>query len=103
MKEESWIKQYWRPAMAWSYAFICLFDFMIAPVLTMIFFKITGGTYVQWEPLTLKESGFYHLSMAAIVGVAAWTRGKEKIERVEIDSRLNIDREITTQTPIGDK
>ena len=80
--EDSWIKQYWRPVMAWQYVAVCVFDFILAPIATMIYFDHTGGTYVQWDPLTLREGGFYHLSMAAIIGVAAWTRGQEKINKI---------------------
>lgn len=98
--EESWIKQYWRPLMAYQYAFVCFFDFVIGPVLTMLLYKYSGGTYVQWEPLTLKESGFYHLSMAAILGVAAWTRGQEKIRRIGYDGEHeSIETSTTSQTP----
>lgn len=80
-EEESWIKSYWRPAMAWSYAVICLFDFLIAPIMVMSFNYLVKGEYVQWDPITLKESGFYHMAMMAILGVAAWTRGMEKLKR----------------------
>ena len=99
-KEETWIKQYWRPVMAWQYAAVCLFDFLLAPILTMLFFKATGGTYIPWEPLTLRESGFYHLSMAAIVGVAAWTRGQEKITRINAyGESISEESSVTSQTP----
>lgn len=76
MRMESWLKQYWRPAVAWQYFAVCIFDFIIFPALFMYF------TQQQWDPITLKEGGFYHLSMAAIIGVAAWTRGQEKITRL---------------------
>lgn len=80
--EETWIKQYWRPAIAWQYLAVCLCDFIIFPAASMYFLK------QPWDPLTLKESGFYHLAMAAIVGVAAWTRGKEKIRRLDMGEEL---------------
>lgn len=80
--EESWIKHYWRPATAWTYTFICLFDFVLAPIITMLFFRETGADYLQWDPLTLKESGFFHLAMGAIIGVSAWTRGNEKLYHI---------------------
>jgi hypothetical protein len=67
--------------MAYQYFAVCLFDFIIFPALTMIVAKYTGE-YVQWNPITLKESGFYHMAMGAIVGVAAWTRGLEKVRRI---------------------
>jgi hypothetical protein len=79
---ESWLYNYWRPAIAWQYFVVCLFDFIIAPLLFAWLSHHTGAPYVQWDPLTLKESGFYHMSMGAIIGVAAWTRGQEKIKRV---------------------
>lgn len=81
MNKELWIKTYWRPAMAWQYMIVCVFDFIIFPLITMLLTKITGS-YIKWEPLTLKESGFYHISMSAIVGVSAWTRGQEKITKI---------------------
>ena len=87
MTEESWIKQYWRPLMAYQYFIVCIFDFILFPVATMLLSKYTG-TYTQWDPLTLKESGFYHMAMGAILGVAAWTRGLEKIKRVETENSL---------------
>lgn len=102
--EESWIKQYWRPVMAWQYLTVCLFDFIIAPILTMIFFHMNGGDYVAWDPITLKEGGFYHLSMAAIVGVAAWTRGQEKITRINAyGEEVSNVTETTGQTPLSKK
>ena len=101
MKDELWIKQYWRPFMAWQYAAVCLFDFMLAPLFSFYYFHHTGAQYIPWDPLTLRESGFYHLSMAAIIGVAAWTRGQEKIKRIEVTGEeVLAEIETTTQTPI---
>lgn len=91
---EPWIKQYWRPAIAWQYFFVCLFDFIIFPAASMHYLN------TAWDPLTLKESGFYHLAMAAIIGVAAWTRGKEKIQRiVSGEEFMEQTNTTTTQTP----
>ena len=99
MEEEAWIKKYWRPFMAWQYAAVCVFDFIVAPMLTMLYFHHTGTAYVPWQPLTLKESGFYHLSMAAIIGVAAWTRGQEKIKRIMMGGEIDQEISTTKQTP----
>lgn len=59
-------------------------------------------TKQAWDPLTLKESGFYHLAMAAIIGVAAWTRGQEKIKRILYGGE-EVETTVTTesQTPTG--
>lgn len=81
-KENSWIKHYWRPAMAYQYLAVCVFDFVLFPLLTMVYFNHTGESYIPWSPITLQESGFYHLAMGAILGVSAWTRGQEKIKNI---------------------
>lgn len=94
---ESWIKQYWRPAIAWQYLAVCVFDFIIFPAVYMYF------SQQQWDPITLKEGGFYHLAMAAIIGVAAWTRGKEKITRILEGSEEIEEKTKTTQTPTSKK
>lgn len=82
----NWLTRYWRPAIAWQYFIVCLFDFIIFPSLTFVTAKYTG-TYIAWEPLTLKESGFYHLSMGAIIGVSAWSRGQEKMKVLDVVER----------------
>jgi hypothetical protein len=82
---EHWLKAYWRPAMGWLYMAINAFDFIIAPMMTMampIFLKNLGATtvtYTQWQSLTLANGGLIHLAFGAILGVAAWTRGQEKM------------------------
>lgn len=86
--EENWIKQYWRPLIAYQYFVVCIFDFILFPAAFMYF------TQQQWDPITLKEGGFYHLAMAAIIGVAAWTRGQEKITRIV----EGVEEEITEKT-----
>jgi hypothetical protein len=82
-KEESWIKQYWRPAMAWQYFSVCVFDFLLAPIITGWYSWFAKIPYEVWKPITMTEGGFYHMAMGAIVGVAAWTRGQEKVARLE--------------------
>ena len=93
MNEESWLKSYWRPAIAWQYFAVCIFDFIIFPAAYMYF------SQQQWNPMTLKESGFYHLAMAAIIGVAAWTRGQEKITRILEGSEVTKESSTISQTP----
>jgi hypothetical protein len=93
MNEESWLKSYWRPAIAWQYFAVCIFDFIIFPAAYMYF------SQQQWNPMTLKESGFYHLAMAAIIGVAAWTRGQEKITRILEGGELTKESSTISKTP----
>ena len=85
---EPWMKAFWRPAMGWLYMLICAFDFIIAPILTMtmpVYLKMLGAaqiSYMQWQSLTLSNGGLIHLAFGAILGVAAWTRGQEKISKM---------------------
>jgi len=69
--------------MAWQYILVCLFDFIIAPILTMVFFQGNETSYVQWVPLTIQNGGLYHLSMGAIMGIYTWSRGQEKMSHIE--------------------
>lgn len=75
----AWFNSRWRPAMAWQYLAVCLFDFMIAPIMMGIYSAYTGE-YHAWDPLTIRGGGLYHLAMGAVVGVAVWSRGREKIQ-----------------------
>jgi hypothetical protein len=83
-ESEHWMKSYWRPAMGWLYMLICAFDFVIAPVLSMlmpIFLKSLGAntvTYAQWQSLTLSNGGLIHLAFGAILGISAYGRTQEK-------------------------
>lgn len=75
---EHWLKSWWRPLMAIQYMVVCLFDFILGPIMTMIYFGLASKSYVPWVPLTLQGGGLYHVSMGAVVGLTAWTRSTEK-------------------------
>lgn len=92
--ESAWIK-YWRPTMAWIYAAICLFDFMVAPIMLAVL-QGDSSTVVQWSPLTLRSGGIFHLSMGAIVAAVGWARSQEKIRYMEHFSHM-----IKTRTQIN--
>ena len=84
-KEPTWIKTYWRPAMGWLYMLICFMDFVGFPFLAgiqPIVYKALQieYTYQPWTSLTLENGGLVHIAFGAILGVAAWTRGQEKLE-----------------------
>lgn len=86
--DETWVNKKWRPAMAWMYMVICIFDFIVFPML-FIFAQMWGKgaaniTQIeQWQPLTLIGAGLFHMAMGAVLGITAWSRGKEKITNVE--------------------
>ena len=86
-EEEHWVKAYWRPAMGWLYMLICLCDFIVFPVVAMFLPVIYKGfglqaNYVAWQSLTLSNGGLIHLAFGAILGVSAWTRGQEKLAKM---------------------
>jgi len=79
-EEEHWMKAMWRPAMGWLYMIMCACDFIIFPVIAMFLPQIVPGlTYIPWKSITLDNGGLIHMAFGAILGVAAWTRGQEKI------------------------
>lgn len=80
---ESWMNRKWRPMMGWTYMVICILDFAIFPILWSILQAYYDGQVVnQWDPLTLKGAGLFHMAMGAVLGIAAWSRGQEKIAGV---------------------
>jgi hypothetical protein len=89
-EDQHWIRKYWRAAAGWTYLFICLFDFVIAPIFFAVIPVWTGVQYEQWKSLTLSNGGLVHISFGAILGVAAWTRGQGDMMRAKIASdKLN--------------
>jgi len=77
-----WVNNKWRPMMGWMYMSICLFDFMIAPILWSVIQALGNGGKVelQWQPLTLQGAGLFHVAMGAVLGITAFGRTKEKLE-----------------------
>jgi len=104
---ETWLTSHWRPVAAAVYLFICVFDFVLMPSynewantkmppdqMVKIVAQLDNPTAQvealkvleqsrTWEPLTLQQSGLFHISFGAILGAAAWTRGREKLERTK--------------------
>jgi hypothetical protein len=79
-KKEDWMNSKWRPLMGYVYMGTCIFDFIIAPILWSLvqaFYK--GGVNLQWQPLTLQGAGLFHISMGAVLGLAAYGRTQEKL------------------------
>jgi len=81
-QNEDWMVKKWRPAMGWCYMVICVLDMAIFPVMWSVAQVMTKTPLVQWSPLTLQGAGLFHLAMGAVLGIAAWSRGQEKIQGV---------------------
>lgn len=81
--KEDWMNKKWRPAMGWMYMTVCVFDFIIAPILWAILqfweTQAANDAFRQWQPLTLQGAGLFHMAMGAVLGLAAWGRTQEKL------------------------
>ena len=85
-KEEDWMTRKWRPMMAIMYMMVCIFDFIVFPVMfTVVQFwevEAANDAFRQWNPITLLGGGLFHVAMGAVLGVSAWSRGQEKMAGV---------------------
>ena len=97
--EKTFFHSKWRPAMAWAYLLICVFDFIIGPVFWTILQEMANvKTFVQWKPMTAAGGGLFHMAMLAIVGVTAWGRTQEKL-RMGPFGGLQVERETFETKP----
>lgn len=82
-----WMQTKWRPMMAVVYMSINICDFILFPVLWALIqlweTQAANDAFRQWVPLTLGGGGFIHMAFGAILGISAWTRGKEKVAAIE--------------------
>ncbi len=78
--QENWLNTKWRPSRGWMYILVCIFYFVIAPIIWSMF-QIAGDGKVetQWKPLTLEGAGLFHMAMGAILGIAVYGRTQEKM------------------------
>jgi hypothetical protein len=76
-----WINNQWRPMMSWMYMVVCIFDFIVFPVLwSMLQAVFNGAIEAQYQPMTLMGAGLFHVAMGTVLGIAVYGRTKEKIE-----------------------
>lgn len=95
--KEDWMNSKWRPAMGWMYMIVCVFDFVIFPILWSVLQAANHGSVTsQWQPLTLQGAGLFHIAMGAIVGVTAWSRGQEKLGGANNGGLQYVDQSVTT-------
>ncbi len=85
--KDHWLQYTWRPIASYVYLCICIFDFIIFPILwSLLQFYGQGQVTTAWIPITMSNSGFIHLSFGTILGISAWTRGYEKINQSKKDN-----------------
>ena len=83
LPEKDFMTSKWRPMMAVMYMIVCICDFVLFPVMWSLFQAVNHGQVSsQWQPITLQGAGLFHMAMGAVLGVAAWSRGQEKMAGV---------------------
>jgi hypothetical protein len=95
-KKEDWMNAKWRPMMGWIYMLTCVTDFIIFPVLWSILQASLKQPVTAWQPITLQGAGLFHLSMGAIIGVAAFGRTQEKLAGANNGGMQPIGQSVTT-------
>jgi hypothetical protein len=99
---QSWLERNWHPLCGIIYLVICFSDFVAMPVFyEWSNYQLTAektvelaikfadsGSQIQaltilrqeraWVPITLAQNGLFHLAFGAILGVGAWTRGRQQ-------------------------
>jgi len=95
-KKEDWMNAKWRPMMGWIYMLTCVTDFIIFPVLWSILQAALKQPVTAWQPITLQGAGLFHLSMGAIIGVAAFGRTQEKLAGANNGGMQPLGQSVTT-------
>ena len=93
---EHWVNSKWRPAMGWMYMIVCTMDMVIFPIVWSIAQVITKQPITQWDPLTLRGAGLFHMAMGAVLGIAAFGRTQEKVAGASV---VTVPSPIPTPTP----
>ena len=95
-KKEDWMNAKWRPMMGWIYMLTCVTDFIIFPILWSILQASLKQPVSAWQPITLQGAGLFHLSMGAIIGVAAFGRTQEKLAGANNGGMQPVGQSVTT-------
>ena len=95
-KKEDWMNSKWRPMMGWIYMLTCITDFIIFPVLWSVLQAAMKQPVTPWQPITLQGAGLFHLSMGAIIGVAAFGRTQEKLAGANNGGMQPVAQSVTT-------
>lgn len=77
------MSRHWRGLLAFNYAFICLFDFVLGPCLYFWVQRYetqaVNDAFRQWQPITLQGGGLFHLAMGSVLGVSSWGKTRERV------------------------
>ena len=79
MTGESWFISSWRPALAWTFISVVVYDLILAPLLMQFMFAIGNKPYQEWHPSTMLAGGMFFGAFGAILGTATYMRSQEKL------------------------
>ena len=100
-QKSDWIDTKWRPVMGWVYIGICSFDFLIAPILWSILqATYNGSVTTQWDPITLRGAGLFHLAMGAVLGITSYGRTREKMANINDSYNMREEQVLENSTEI---
>ena len=95
-KKEDWMNNKWRPMMGWIYMVTCVTDFILFPILWAMLQAALKQPVTAWQPITLQGAGLFHLSMGAIIGIAAFGRTQEKLAGANNGGMQPVGQSVTT-------
>ena len=82
-----WCRTYCRPLLTITYVAICIFDFIIGPILfNVLEYWNPGQAISAYQAITLQGGGILHLSYGAIIGIHTHGRTKEKLAELKPSS-----------------
>lgn len=80
----------WRPLLAYIYMAICIFDFIVFPIMwSAIQVYHSGNVTLAWSPISLQGGGLVHLSFGGAISIAAHGRTKERLSGLTQDKVNN--------------
>ena len=95
-KKEDWMNNKWRPMMGWIYMITRVTDFILFPILWAMLQAALKQPVTAWQPITLQGAGLFHLSMGAIIGIAAFGRTQEKLAGANNGGMQPVGQSVTT-------
>lgn len=105
-QDPNWMQNLWRPMMGWMYMLICFTDMIVFPILWSLWQGLNHSPITQWDPLTLKGAGLFHIAMGAVLGIAAFGRTQEKLAGTAVNptatsQTITNNNNITSNIPVG--
>jgi hypothetical protein len=82
--------------MGWIYMITCVTDFILFPILWAMLQAALKQPVTAWQPITLQGAGLFHLSMGAIIGIAAFGRTQEKLAGANNGGMQAVGQSVTT-------